>query len=444
MVEQRTKWHALNAQVTAILGICLLLAGGGRIFGAEPSAGEFRGQAERCRRILKESLIQFYLPSCVDQENGGYKESLKNNQFVLTGEKFLTLQARQLWFFSTLAIEGYNREESLQAAKKGYAFIQEKMRDPENGGYYSKVTDDGKPKDTRKHVYLNSFVIYGLVAYSRAAHDPEALESAKKLFKTLDAHCHDGEFGGYREFFYADWREVTDAKEQGFVGAIGVKTYNTHLHLLESFAELYRAWPDELLRKRLEELRMINISTVHFPTVNNNVDAYQRDWTVVREPSNLKASYGHDIECIWLVMDASRTMDSSPRLLHGWAEGLAGNVMKFGYDEQHGGFYESGPLGEPASVKRKTWWVQAEALLGTLELYRLTGDASYYSAFAKTLDFCEQNQVAREGGWWATRNADGSAATDLTRSGPWQGAYHAGRALILASHWLDEMAHQTR
>jgi len=30
------------------------------------------------------------------------------------------------------------------------------MRDPQHGGYFSKVTDAGAPKDTRKHAYLNS------------------------------------------------------------------------------------------------------------------------------------------------------------------------------------------------------------------------------------------------------------------------------------------------
>ena len=410
------------------------------LLAAEPSQGEFRGQAERCRRILRDSLIRFYLPGAVDRENGGYKESLKNNEFVLTGEKFLTLQARQLWFFSTLALEGYQRDASLAAAKSGYDFIETKMRDPLNGGYFSKVTDEGQPKDTRKHIYLNSFVIYGLVAYSRASGDPRALESAKELFRVLEARAHDKEYGGFIEFFDKDWREITDPKAQGYVGAIGLKTYNTHLHLLESFTALYRAWPDPLLRERVQELRTINISTVHFPTVNNNVDAYQRDWSVVRDSSNLKASYGHDIECIWLVMDAARALGESPRLLHGWAEGLAGNCMKFGFDQKHGGFFESGPLDEPATVKKKTWWVQVEALLGTLEMFRLTGDEKYYQAFSRTLDFCEQNQVAKEGGWWATRNEDGSAAPDLTRTGPWQGAYHAGRALLVASKWLDEMA----
>lgn len=61
-------------------------------------------------------------------------------------------------------------------------------------------------------------------------------------------------------------------------------------------------------------------------------------------------------------------------------------------------------------------------------------------AFKKTLDFCEKNHVAKEGGWWATRAPDGSPVTDKTRTSPWQGAYHAGRALLYSAKWLEEQA----
>jgi mannobiose 2-epimerase len=407
---------------------------------ATPGPEEFRKQAARCERLLRESVIQFYLPACLDTRNGGYLESLHGNSFVPSGEKFLTLQARQLWFFSTLALEGYEREAALAAARHGFEFLQNKMLDRENGGYFSKVTDAGEPKDTRKHAYLNSFALYGLVAYANASGDASALEAAKALFEVLEVKAHDAEHGGYIEFFERDWQPVTHSGASGYVGAIGHKTYNTHLHLLESYAELYRAWPDRRVATRLAELQKINVSTVHYQVVNNNVDAFLRDWTVVREPRNLRASYGHDVECIWLVLDSARALGLAPGLLRGWAVALADNCLKLGYDERNGGFYQSGELGKPADDLKKTWWVQTEALLGMLEMYRMTGETRYYDAFVQTLDFCEQFQVAKEGGWWATRAADGSATADKQRSGPWQGAYHSGRALINARKWLNELA----
>ncbi|HEY7157425.1 MAG TPA: AGE family epimerase/isomerase [Gemmataceae bacterium] len=111
-----------------------------------------RDQAKRCRRILKDSLVDFYLPACVDTAHGGYFESLREGKFVGTGEKFLVLQARQLWFFSTLAQEGVRKEAALAAAKFGFDFLENRMRDRRHGGYYAKVSDAGEVKDPRKHV----------------------------------------------------------------------------------------------------------------------------------------------------------------------------------------------------------------------------------------------------------------------------------------------------
>lgn len=422
-----------------LLFVCAAI---GHTLRAAPTAEEFREQAARCKRLLNDSLINFYLPACLDRENGGYYEVLKQGRFAPNGEKFLTLQARHLWFFATLASEGYARDAALAAAKHGYEFIQSKMRDAELGGYFSKVTDAGEPKDARKHAYLNSFALYGLTAYARASEDPQAMKAAIELFEVLEAKARDNDFGGYIEFFEKDWRPVTDRTAQGYVGAIGHKTYNTHLHLLESYAELYRSWPDERVRHRLAELLAINVSTVRFPSVNHNVDAFERDWTVVREPRNLRASYGHDVECVWLVLDAARTIKMPPLVLRNWARAMTDSCLEFGYDKVHGGFYHGGPLGQRADDQKKTWWVQTEALLGLLEMFRITREDRYWQAFVKTLDFCERHHVAAEGGWWATRAANGSATADQTRTSPWQGAYHAGRALMLGANWLTKLAEQ--
>jgi mannobiose 2-epimerase len=408
-----------------------------------PDTDVLQKQAERCRRLLKESVIDFYLPGCIDQKNGGYHEVLKDGEFANANEKFLTLQARQVWFFSTLAKNGIDQEKALSAASHGFEFLQRKMLDREHGGYFSKVTDGGEIKDARKHAYLNSFALYALVAFAEASSNEQkavALKAAKELFEVLDGKAYDHEFGGYVEYFERDWKPVTDPQAAGYVGAVGHKTYNTHLHLLESFTELYRVWPDERVRRRLAEMITINTSTVKYRTENNNVDAYERDWSIVQEPRNLRASYGHDVECVWLVMDAARTIGLPKSLLLNWARGLSENCLKYGFDEKHGGFYNGGPLGKPADDLKKTWWVQTEALLGMLEMYRLTGEEKYYRAFARTLDFCEKFQIAPEGGWWATREVDGRPGNDRTRTSPWQGGYHNGRALLLSAMWLEEMA----
>src|SRR6516165_6519872 len=94
-----------------------------------PSRAQLQKQAQRCRQILKSRIIDFYLPACVDRVNGGFLESLVGDKFAPTGEKFLTLQARQLWFFSKLVASGIHKEAARAAAKTGFDFLEAKFRD---------------------------------------------------------------------------------------------------------------------------------------------------------------------------------------------------------------------------------------------------------------------------------------------------------------------------
>jgi mannobiose 2-epimerase len=430
----------LNACLAALLfgALCGQVARAAEAV-ASPTVAELRAQSKRCLDLLRRSVLDFYLPQSVDLLNGGYMEDHRDGRFVGRCEKFLTLQARQIWFFSTLAAEDVDRQRCLDAAFAGYVFLDRNFRDHRLGGYFSKTDEFGAPTDRRKHLYHNSFALYALVAYHQVSRDRTALTRAQELFRVIDQRAHDDRNGGYTEFFHPDWRPVTEASESTYVGAIGTKTYNTHLHLLESFSALYKVWPDPLLRMRLEELMRINTTTVQHPQFRCNLDGWQPNWVMVDAPRNLRASYGHDVECVWLVLEGARSLRVSTRLYRSWAESLAAYSLEHGYDTDHGGFHYAGPLGEAADDTRKEWWVQAEGLLGMLELYRLTGDARYYARFKETLDFIERHQIAPDGGWWATRAADGSATGNTSRTGMWQGAYHSGRALLFAARILSEI-----
>ncbi|GAB5402366.1 MAG: cellobiose 2-epimerase [Aureliella sp.] len=397
-------------------------------------------QAEQCREILINSLVDFYLPHSVDKEFGGYLEVLDANGNFTGGEKFLTLQARQVWFCSTLARSGIRKEASLAAAKTGYEFLQLYFRDPENGGYFTKTSQDGTPTDSRKHAYPNAFVIYALVEYHRAAGDASALAEALRLFATLEKHCYDSTNGGYREFFYADWQPITDPSESGYVGAINTKTYNTHLHLLEAFTQLLLETNDARVAARLGELIDINTLTVRHSRLPCNIDGWSNDWTMIRSPKNLRASYGHDVECSWLVLDAAAALKRPARVYRSWATGICDHSIKFGYDQIHGGFYYTGPLGKPSDDTKKEWWTQAEAMVAMLRLHQLTGESRYKKLFDETFTFVLEHQIAEQGGWWATVNADGTLRDRSVRTSMWQGAYHNARALLMCESMLRKIS----
>ena len=400
-------------------------------------------QAQRCLQVLDASLIEFYLPS-VDQKHAGYLEVLDDQGKFSSSDKFLTLQARQLWFFSTLAVNDIRRKDSLAAAQSGYEFLTQHFFDSENGGYFAKVSAAGEPIDTRKHVYPNAFVIYGLVEYYRATGQKEALEKALQLFRTLEKHAYDREHGGYQEFFYVDWKLITDPRESGYVGAINTKTYNSHLHILEAFAQLYRETKNELLADRLRELVQINVLRVKHSDYPCNIDGWTRSWEMIPTPRNERASYGHDVECAWLVLDACEALGQKEfagiESIDRWARQICDFAIKHGYDKENGGFFSSGMPGKASDDRRKIWWVQTEALVAMLTMHRLTGEAKYRKIFDHCFEFTLDHHVAPDGGWWDTLEEDGSVGEKKVRSSMWQGAYHNGRALLNCAKMLESGA----
>ena len=221
----------------------------------------------------------------------------------------------------------------------------------------------------------------------------------------LEAKAHDATYGGYVEFFNRDW-SAEPADVMPYLGVPhGVKTMNTHLHLMEALTAFYRASQLPLAATRLAELITIQSNTVVRKAHGACTDQYARDWTPRLAPDVARASYGHDLENIWLLVDAHDALGLPIAPQEDLFRTLFANALAHGYDRQAGGFYDSGPLGLDADRRGKIWWVQAESLVSALTMYQLTGDAQYADVFRQTWQFVNDKQtglgvrrVVRSGG----------------------------------------------
>jgi len=193
-------------------------------------------------------------------------------------------------------------------------------------------------------------------------------------------------------------------------------------------SKLFLAGP--LARERLGELILIESNTVVVKPIGAATDKYDRDWTRRLDSDYAVVSYGHDIENIWLLMKACEVAGLSNSILSGFYQYAYDNSFRYGYDATHGGYYDAGPLGQPANNLNKTWWVQAEALVSALYMYRFTGSTQYLAVFETTYDFVDKHLADWEHGeWHSTVAADGSGASG-DKGHNWKCGYHNGRAMI--------------
>ena len=372
---------------------------------------------------LTENILPFWINRFQDPRGGFLGRISGSGEPDPEAPKGAILNARILWAFSA-AYRLLRRPEYLEMAKSAKREIESRFFDPEYGGVYWSLTPDGKPLDTKKQIYAIGFAIYGLSEYVRATGDPSALSLAVRLFDDIEAHSFDSEKNGYLEAFARDWSPLGDMRLSE-KDANECKTMNTHLHIIEPYTNLYRVWPDERLRERIVNLlwvfrnRILDAETGHLKLF------FDEDW-VSKRPV---VSFGHDIEASWLLYEAATVVGEDP-------EGIVPDVLKIasaaseGYIPGGGMIYEfhrdSGALDAD-----RHWWVQAETVIGYLNVYQLTGDEAALKRAAETWEFIRDRLVDREGGeWFWSLRADGTLNRDDDKAGFWKCPYHNTRMCL--------------
>ena len=79
------------------------------------------------------------------------------------------------------------------------------------------------------------------------------------------------------------------------------KTMNTHLHLLESYTNLYKVWKDKGLLSKLKGLIELFLYTIIDTKTFHLGLFFDEQWN----PSKKIFSFGHDIEASWLLYEAA-------------------------------------------------------------------------------------------------------------------------------------------
>jgi mannobiose 2-epimerase len=387
--------------------------------------------AHEIRGELTGKILPYWYDTAIDKEHGGYvlsDDAAKPAPPAV--EKQLVTQARMVWGFSHAHIHGLGdgRRDYLDAARQGYRFLLTHFRDREKGGYFWTTDLVGAPKDERKLVYGEAFVIYAFVEYYRASGDKEALSNALDLFNQLQTHAHDPKYGGWVEHFQRDWTPILDASAQVIVERAGCKSANTHLHLMEALSELYQATNNRTVRKAL--LESVKINTTWFYPADPGKSAFHRhlDWTPVTEPASQGLSYGHNVEFAWLLVRAQQVLRERPSWSH--VEAHMNHALKYGYDHLRGGLYSRGFDDQPATDTDKVWWVQAEMLAALTECLKHKENMSYSQALRQLLDFVSAHQAnPTDGIWLDTVKAEGTPKV-TAKAHNRKANYHDVRAMV--------------
>jgi len=373
---------------------------------------------------LRGNILPFWMTQTVDRVNGGFYGALTNDLKIHNEvPRSAILCARILWTYASAA-HRYGDEEYLSMATWAYDYLRRIFWDSEYGGVFWTVNTLGRPAFDRKHHYAQAFAIYGLSEYYRATQEPQSLALAQELFHLLEKYAYDPQYGGYIEGRNRKWEELEDMRlsERDLNCR---KSMNTLLHILEAYTNLLRVWEDGQLKTQHRALINTFLDHIVNPSTDHLKLFFDDKWT--SQLNNI--SFGHDIEASWLLVEAAE-MHNDPALLarvREMAVKTAKAVYMDGLEEDGSLPYESGPKGmvDP----RKSWWVQAEAMVGFYNAYQISKQDTFAQTAYRCWEYIQNKMVDRMyGDWFKRLNPDGTPEVVAYKTGPWECPYHHSRA----------------
>ena len=372
------------------------------------------------------NILIYWLDNAADTTNGGFVGQIDfEEKKIFQAEKGAVLNARILWTFSA-AFQLIKDDELKSTAKKAFDYIEKCFYDEKNGGIYWSVNSDGSPKDTKNQIYALAFVIYGMTEYYAISKHEKALAIANALYRKIQEFSYDPIKSGYFEAFTQDWAPIEDLRLSE-KDANEKKTMNTHLHIAEAYANLYKVQPDEELR--LEIIELLEVIETYFIDKNTGHLKLFFDENWIEKPDVI--SYGHDIEAAWLLLQCAEITTETQLIERYKKYAIRITDATFeGIDAKDGGlWYEFNPL-ENKLIAEKHWWPQAELLIGFFNAWELTKDKKYLDVVMRNWNFIQQNILDKKNGEWIWGiNADYSPI-QKDKAGFWKCPYHNSRACI--------------
>lgn len=396
-------------------------------------------------------LLDYFVAHSVEP-NGFIQQNL-DRQWKPYGsmrEATVNGQGRQLYSMA-VGYEMTRSPEYLDALTRGLDFLL-KMRDPQHGGYYNRVTSDLNVISDSK-AGAQAFAMYSLAVAGRVTGEQRYLDAAMELFRVVRDKMRDGPSpfigsGSYsRDFMQrmaggrggggrgaggrgsgapagaapAPATPAPTAAQSGSATGAGAARYRTAHHMFEAQLALYEATRSEEvwyeINQELEAIyRLFDHERGYFS------EAYDENWKPVGNPNP-----GHLFEWASLLSRAV-VFGADPKYIALGSKNIDLGIRDY-YNHAVGGL---GGVNAAGQATRMLWWPQAEVIKATANYAVLHGRTDLWPIYHKTLEFVKREYFDTEHGGWFADFVPGQPRAERGPTafykgavdGPEWGAYH--------------------
>jgi mannobiose 2-epimerase len=388
---------------------------------------------------LLEDILPYWIKYGVDNESDSFYGAVGMDNKPVSGiNRSCVLNARILWTFSQADLM-YSNLKYKEMADRAYHVLINHFYDEAYGGFFMEISSDNSMANAIKHTYAQAFAIYALCKYYEQSKSEKVLQVIQKTFEVLEAKTKDKNNLGYFEAFTREWKPI---EENRMADNNEPKSMNTHLHVLEAYAALYKVWKNDLVEKRLRELLLIFLDKIIRPSGHLGIffDIYFNE---VKHTKGTN-SFGHDIEASWLLLEAAEILGDKIIIekYKTVAVKMADVIDREAVDKDGGLFLESTRFGSHIRTN-KHWWPQAETLVGFMNAFQVSGDNKHWDTLKLSWSFIDKYVIDHNGGEWYTKvnrlgvpfleepeNDPSPYYRNDWKIDPWKCPYHNGRAMM--------------
>ncbi|MCR9138738.1 MAG: AGE family epimerase/isomerase [Alphaproteobacteria bacterium] len=364
------------------------------------------------------SIIEFYHPTCIDTERGGYINQMLDDGTVYDRDtKHLVGTCRFIYNYALASIV-LGDPQFKAAAEHGLTFLTQQHRQPD-GGFAWVLGADGVVDGTR-HCYGHAFVLLAAAGAAKAGVDGAA-DLAADVFELLENRFWDADARLYvDEIAAGDWSAIDPYRGQ-----------NANMHMCEAMLAAFEATGETRFLDRAHLLAKRICVDLAAPGDGLVWEHYHTDWTHDwdynrDDPKNLFRPFGYlpghftEWSKLLLILERHRPepwMMTSAKLLFDTA-------LEKSWDEKGGGMnYTFDPSGTVLDTDRY-YWVLAETFAAAAILALRTGDDSYWDWYDRAWRYSDQHLVDhKHGAWYRVLDANNKRYDDK-KSPPSKTDYH--------------------
>ncbi|MFZ5429676.1 MAG: AGE family epimerase/isomerase [Bacteroidota bacterium] len=384
----------------------------------------FKQLASQYKTELLGNVVPFWMKNSRDEENGGYFTCLDRKGNVFDTDKFIWLQGREVWMFSTLYNRVEQRPEWLDMALHGADFLQKYGHDGNLNWYFS-LTREGKPLVEPYNIFSDCF----------------ATMAFGQLFKATGKE----EYGAIARNTFENILKRSDHPKGRFTkatpGTRPLKGFSLPMILCNLSLEIEHLLKPEMVEETIESVIHEVMEVFYHQDSGLILENVRPDGSFSDSFEGRLLNPGHAIEAMWFIMDLSERLNRPELALK--ATDIMLRTLKYGWDEQYGGiFYFMDIKGYPPQQlewDQKLWWVHIETLISLIKGYRLTGNPECLDWFEKVHNYTWSHFADPEyGEWFGYLNRRGEVLLPL-KGGKWKGCFHVPRGLLQVWKTLEKL-----